>query len=72
MQSISLSGHTSSHTVTPVLLEEEIRQHTTLEANRREERALKAHTEKLALAKAHDEEIAANAVKAYVTTQRGS
>ncbi|KAJ7343877.1 hypothetical protein DFH08DRAFT_810415 [Mycena albidolilacea] len=71
VQSISLTGHTNILTVTPVLLEEEVRQRGILDARRREEHALKAHTEKLVLAKARDEELAAQAVKAYVTQQRG-
>src|ERR1700761_6703105 len=66
VQTISLTGHTNILTITPVLLEEEVRQRAILEAQRREEHALKAHTEKLVLAKTRDDELAAEAVKAYV------
>jgi hypothetical protein len=72
IQTISLTGHTSIQAVTPVLLEEEVRQRSILEGQRHEEHALKVYTEKLALAKAHDEQTAADAVKAYVATQQGS
>jgi hypothetical protein len=70
--SVIASPHTTLRTVTPMLLEEEVRQQGVLAAKLQEERALKAHTEKLALAKALEDDIAANAVKAYIATQRGS
>jgi hypothetical protein len=72
VQTISLTGHTSIQAVTTVLLEEEVRQRSILEGQRREEHTLKGQTEKLALAKAHNEQTAADAVKAYVATQRGT
>jgi hypothetical protein len=74
-QTISLTGHTNILTVTPILLEEEVRQREILAARLCEEHALKAHTEQLALAKVHEDGIAAAAVKAFVaqqTQQRGS
>ncbi|KAJ7778676.1 hypothetical protein DFH07DRAFT_1033377 [Mycena maculata] len=70
--SIVANPHTTLGTVTPMLLEKEVRQRGILAAKLCEEHALKAHTEKLALAKAHEDKIAVNAVKAYVATQRGS
>jgi hypothetical protein len=59
-------GHTNLLAVTPVLLNEEVRQCKVLANRLGEEHALKAHTEQLVLAKAHEDGIAAAAVKAFV------